>query len=81
MFKGPWVPSVKLSLQGGFIVNESVKVLCLYDFRFSWSSDNRLFDASHCNSDIGQSSEFQLIMLKAICMIILLIIMFKGYSL
>ena len=81
MCKGPRIPSVKLSLQGGFIVNESVKVLCLYDIRFSWSSDNKLFDASHCNSDIGQSSEFQLIMLKALCMIIPLIIMFEGYSL
>ena len=81
MCKGPRIPSVKLSLQGGFIVNESVKVLCLYDFWFSWSSDNKLFDVSHCNSEIGQSSEFQLIMLKGICMIILLIIMFKGYSL
>ena len=81
MCKGPRIPSIKLSLQGVFIVNESVKVLCLYDFRFSWSSDNKLFDVSYCNSEIGQSSEFQLIMLKAICMIILLIIMFKGYSL
>ena len=81
MCKGPRIPSVKLSLQGGFIVNESVKVLYLYDFRFTWSSDNKLFDVSHCNSEIGQSSEFQLIMLKADCMIILLIIMFKGYSL
>ena len=81
MCKGPWIPSVKFSLQGVFIVNESVKVLCLYDFRFSWSSDNKLFDVSHCNPERGQSSEFQLIILKAICMIILLITMFQGYSL
>ena len=81
MCKGTRIPLVKLSLQGVFIVNESVKGLYLYDFRFTWSSDNKLFDVSHCNSEIGQSSEFQLIMLKAICMIIPLIIMFKGYSL
>ena len=81
MCKGPRIPSIKLSLQGVFIVNESVKVLCLYDFRFSWSSDNKLFNVSHRNSEIGQSLEFQSIMMKAIYMMILLIIIFKGYSL
>ena len=39
------------------------------------------FDVSHRNSEIGQSLEFQLIMMKAIYMMILLIIIFKGYSL
>ena len=81
MCKGPQIPSVKLSLQGFFIVNESAKVLCRYDFRFRWNSDNKLFDVSHCNPERGQSSEFQLIILKAICMIIPLITMFQGYSL
>ena len=81
MSKGPWVPSVKLSLEEYFIVNESPKVLCLYDFRFNWSSHNKLFDVSHRNSEIGQSSEFELIMMKAIYMMILLLIIFKGYSL
>ena len=79
MCKGPRIPSIKLSLQGVFIVNESVKVLCLYDFRFSWSSDNKLFNVSHRNSEIGQSSELVSIMLKAIEMSILMHIMFQGY--
>ena len=81
MCKSPWIPSVKLSLEGDFIVNESPKTLCLHEIRFSWSSDNKLFDVSHRNSDIGQSSEFQLIMMKAIYMMILLLIIFKGYFL
>ena len=81
MSKGPWIPSVKLSLQEQFIVNESLKVLYLYDFRFNWSSHNKLFDVSHRNSEIGQSSEFHLIMMKAIYMLTLLLIIFKGYSL
>ena len=78
MCKGTRIPLVKLSLQRVFIVNESVKVLYLYNFRFTWSSDNKLFDVSHCNSEIGQSSEFQLIMLKAIYMVILFLIMLQG---